>query len=74
MKRKIDETPKWAVYCTEGHACIGPFETELEAVSVAIEMTRGGVLASTCTYDTIPFFGVGEQAPEGPAPSTGQYL
>jgi hypothetical protein len=47
----------WGVYCKDGHGCVGLFNTELEALELAVQMMEdekrlmGG---TPCIYDAIP--------------------
>ena len=48
----------WGVYCKDGHSCVGPFETELEALELAVKLNEeaeavfGG--KGGCVYNAIP--------------------
>ena len=47
----------WGVYCKDGHAVVGIFNTELEALQLAMEMMedeRKMYGSTPCIYDAIP--------------------
>lgn len=46
----------WGVYCKDGHSCVGPFETELEALEIAVRMNEEAAAMGTvaCVYNAIP--------------------
>jgi hypothetical protein len=58
----------WGVYCKDGHGCVGIFDTELEALELAMKMMDderamyGG--ETPCLYDSIPMTLADAAAPE----------